>query len=172
MLWRRENPCLARLSGRENLGNSIIEHWNSKERKLPGINCIAFPDGKVIILNCHCIYDPNTKKRELFCAPLCDTTIDSIEKYAAAYWTHVDAWVSIDYQGGKIHGGDGAMGNEGFMARTDEYDQLIWGMFFENTNPIKSLEIKAGTLVAINEHSELRVEVNLDTLTDIKMILE
>lgn len=153
------------------MSNLIIEHWNSKERRLPGINCITYPDGKVIILNCYSLYDPNTKKKELFCKPLCDTTIDSLEKYDATYWTQVDEWASVDYQGGRIYGGDGSMGNEGFIACTDAGDNLIWGMFFENTNPIKSVNIKERTLIAINEHSELRVEINLDDLTDIKMII-
>ncbi len=150
--------------------HSIAEHWNSDERSLPGINCIAFPDGRVTILNCYSLYDPNIKAKELFCCPLCDTTIDSIEQYDAAYWTRVDEWVSLDYQGGKIYGGDGTMGNQGFIARTDGKDNLLWGMFFENTNPIKSLAIQGRTLVAINEHAVLKIEVDLDTLTHIKMI--
>ncbi len=62
------------------------------------------------------------------------------------------------------------MGNEGFIACTDADNNLIWGIFFENTNPIKSLNIKSKTLIAVNEHSELQIEINLDTLTDIKMI--
>lgn len=44
-------------------------------------------------------------------------------------------------------------------------------MFFTNTNPIKRLEIKDNTLIALNEHSELQLEINLDVLTDIKITL-
>ena len=152
------------------MSNLITKHWNNIERKIPGINCIAYPDGKIIILKCYQLYDLNTKETELFCDPLCDTTIEILEKYDAAYWTRVDEWTGINYQNGKIHGGDGAMGNEGFIARTDANNNLIWGIFFENTNPIKSLNIKNKTLIAVNEHSELQIEINLDTLTDIKMI--
>jgi len=155
----------------DNMSNLIVEHWNSNERRLPGIDCIAYPDGKVIILNCYSLYDPNTKEKELFCRALCDTTIDSLEKYDSTYWTRVGEWTSINYQGGRIYGGDGTMGNEGFVACTDADDNLIWGIFFENTNPIKSLDIKGRTLVAVNEHSELQIEINLDMLTDIKMIV-
>jgi hypothetical protein len=116
------------------------------------------------------MYNPNTKENRFVCSPLCDTTIDSIESYHDDIWVLVDAWTSIDYQGGKIYGGDGTMGNEGFIACTDENDNLSWGIFFENTNPIKSLEITGRTLVAINEHDELQVEIDLDMLTNIKMI--
>ncbi|WP_138751367.1 hypothetical protein [Paenibacillus sinopodophylli] len=151
------------------MNNSIAEHWNLVERELPGINCIIFPDGVLTLLNCYSIYDPNTKERKKICSPLCDTTIDSIAKYNVECWTIVDAWVSIDYQNGKIYGGDGQMGNEGYIACTDAEDRLVWGIFFENSNPIKSLEIKDNILIAINEHTELQIEINLENLTQIKM---
>lgn len=151
------------------MGNSIAEHWNSRDRRLPGINCIAYPDGSITILNCYSTYDPNTKTAQRICKPLCDTTIESIEKYGAAWWTVVDEWVSLDYRGGKLSGGDGTMGNEGYIARVDADGRLIWGMFFEDTNPIKSLEIQGHTLIAVNEHAELQITVNLDDLTEIGM---
>ena len=148
----------------------ISEHWRGEEHSLPGISCIAYPDGTVTILNCYSAYNPNTKERKFFCSPLCDTTIESIEKYNAPCWTVVGDWVVIDYQDGKIHAGDGAMGNEGFIAHCDAVGNLRWGIFFENTNPIKSLKIKDRILIAINEHSELQLEINLDKITDIKML--
>ena len=153
------------------MSNLILENWHGKKRKLPGIDSISYPDGRVTILNFCSLYDSATKKRELFCAPLCDTNIESIEKYNAAYWTVVDEWASIPYMGGKIYGGDGAMGNEGFIAYADAEDNLVWGMFFESTNPIKNLEIKGSTLVAINEHDELQLEINLDNLSEIKVVV-
>ncbi len=61
------------------------------------------------------------------------------------------------------------MGNEGFIACTDAEDRLVWGIFFENSNPIKNLEIKDEILIAINEHTELQIEINLENLTQIKM---
>lgn len=151
------------------MNHLIARHWHSEERRLPGINCIVFPDGNITILNCCSLYDPNNGKKEFFCRPLCDTTIDSIEKYDAAYWTLVDEWSGIDYRGGRIYGGDGQMGNEGFIACVDSKDDLLWGIFFENSNPIKSLAIKDDTLIAINEHAELRIEIDLENLTSIKM---
>ncbi|MCR8656617.1 hypothetical protein NV377_04755 [Paenibacillus sp. T3-5-0-4] len=55
---------------------------------------------------------------------MCDTTIESI-----AYWTIVDEWVTIDHHDGKIYGGAGQMGNEGFIACTKAEDRLVWGIF-------------------------------------------
>ncbi|MBH5316330.1 hypothetical protein I6N90_00725 [Paenibacillus sp. GSMTC-2017] len=148
---------------------SIAEHWNLKKHELPGINCIVYPNGTITILNCYSTYNPNTKERNFFSSPLCDTTIESIAKYNVDYWTVVDEWVSIDYQDGRIYGGDGEMGNEGFISCTDADDRLVWGIFFENSNPIKSLEIKDQILIAINEHSELQIEINLENLNEINM---
>lgn len=151
--------------------NLIKKQWQAEDRQLPGINCIVYPDGKVTILKFSYIYNSGTKKRSCDVFALCDTTIDSIENYDAAFWTIVDQWVTLDYQGGKIYGGDGAMGNEGFIACVDGNDNLIWGMFFENTNPIKGVEIKNEILTAINEHESLSIEINLKKLTDIKITI-
>jgi hypothetical protein len=115
------------------------------------------------------LQDYDTKVCELFCRPRCDTTIESIEKYDAAYWTVVDEWASIEHGGGSIIGGDGSMGNMGFVAHVDGAGGLIWGIFFWNTNPVKSLEISGGILSAVNEHSDLRIDINLENLTDITM---
>ncbi|MDR2529156.1 MAG: hypothetical protein LBD04_09105 [Synergistaceae bacterium] len=147
----------------------IAEHWGAEDHELPGFNCIVYPDGTITILDCYSIQDSVTKEYELFCRPLCDTTIDSIEKYEASDWTGVDQWARIDYQGGSVIGGDGAMGNEGFIACTSENNNLLWGIFFSNTNPIKSLNIEGHLLIAINEHSEIRIEIDLENLTNIKM---
>lgn len=114
-------------------------------------------------------YCDSDNHRHIYCSAQCDTTIESIEKYNEDCWTIVDAWVCIDYLDGKIYAGDGQMGNEGFIARTDADDNLIWGVFFEDTNPIKTLTIKDQTLIAINEHADMQIEINLNKLTDIKM---
>lgn len=149
--------------------NEVLKHWKDNEWQLPGINCIVFSTGEVIVLNYNQNFNPNTNTKSFYCTPICDTTIDSLEKYDPDCWTVVDAWTSIHYQEGKIYGGDGAMGNEGFIAYVDKTNQLVWGMFFEDTNPIKELAITDQYLIAINEHSELAIQINLDTLFDIKI---
>lgn len=101
------------------MNNLIVENWNSNERKLPDINCIVYPDGNVTVLSYYHVHNPNTSENTGFCNPLCDTTIDSIVKYDNDIWVSVSEWVSIDYKSGKIYGGDGTMGNEGFVACVD-----------------------------------------------------
>jgi len=147
----------------------ITDHWSAK-RELPGIDCIAFADGNLIMLSIQSFYDPNNHESTISCSPLCDTTIESLLKYDNEIWTLVDAWTSIDYRGGKLYGGDGQMGNEGFIACSDANDDLQWAIFFSQTNPIKTLRIEDRALLAMNEHDEIRIEINLDTLIDIKII--
>jgi hypothetical protein len=61
------------------------------------------------------------------------------------------------------------MGNMGFIARGDGDDALIWGIFFWNSNPIRELTADNGILSAINEHSDVRIEINLENITEINM---
>ncbi|WP_340026520.1 hypothetical protein MHI24_15690 [Paenibacillus sp. FSL K6-1096] len=151
------------------MSNFIQKHWTAA-RELPGINCVAWADGSVTILNIETCYDPNTRERTMSCHPLCDTTIESIVKYNDDPWTIVDAWTSLDCEGGTIYGGDGQMGNEGFIACIDGGGNLVWAFFSDATNPIKHLHVEDRTLIAINEHEELRIEINLDNLTEIKLL--
>nr|WP_261771688.1 hypothetical protein [Paenibacillus xylanexedens] len=151
------------------MNSLIMEQWSAEQRELPGMNCIAFADGTVTILDIRTYLDSNNNERTLSVSPLCDTMIDSIVKYNPDCWTMVDVWTSVDYQGGKIIGGDGQMGNEGFIACTDAEDHLVWAIFLEDTNPIKKLSVSGNSLIAINEHEELRVEINLHNVVDIRM---
>ncbi|MCG7376048.1 hypothetical protein MH215_03520 [Paenibacillus sp. ACRSA] len=151
------------------MNNLIMKHWSAEQRELPGLNCIVFPNGNIIMLNVETYYDPNNNERSIYCSPLCDTTIESVGKYNADCWTIVDPWTSIDYQDGKIYGGDGQMGNEGFIACTDADDNMVWGIFLDVTNPIKQLGIQDTILTAINEHEDMRIEISLHNLVDIQM---
>jgi hypothetical protein len=145
----------------------IAEHWNKEKHELPGFNCIVYPTGDVTVVQELWEEDSTTHKREYYYYPRCDTTIDSIEKYGSADWTLVDEWVRLEHEGKIFIGGDGEMGNEGFIAHVDESNDLIWGIFFWDTNPIKELAVNDGMLTAINEHSEVRITVNLSNITEI-----
>ena len=133
------------------------------------MNCIVYPDGKVTILNCYRTHNYDTGVNKLFCTPLCDTTIESIEGYNEDCWVRIDDWGCVEYEDYRIHVGDGGMGNEGFIACSDVNGELVWGMFFDMTNPFKAAEVFGRTLIAINEHSTLEAEINLDDITKIKM---
>ncbi|MCL2015340.1 MAG: hypothetical protein FWG68_03725, partial [Defluviitaleaceae bacterium] len=133
--------------------NLITENWQKSQ--LPATNAIIYPCGMLTILDFYKIFNPNTDETAYFCTPLCDTTIDSFLKYNDDCWVKVSEWTSIPYKNGQIKGGDGGMGNEGFIACVDECGDLLWAMFFDTTNPIKRLKINENTLIAVNEHDEL-----------------
>ena len=154
------------------MGSLISECWRSQERKLPYGDLVAWPDGRVTILNCYAAQNFRTMERKLFCRPLCDSTIESLVRYDAAGWVAVMALTSIGCPNGMIYGGGGAFGSVGFAARVDNNDDLIWAVVFTGTNPIKELGIHGNTLIALNERSDLRLEINLDTLIDIRMIAD
>lgn len=146
----------------------IQNKW--KSGLLPGIDCILYGDGKVIIANNYCVKDSDTKQSKQYWYPLCDTTIDSLEKYDDDIWTNIDI-----FHGAIIHGeerivfGDGSMGNEGFVASTDENGRLNWGIFFTFSNPIMRVKIENGTLICFSE-LESEIKINLNELTDISIV--
>jgi hypothetical protein len=115
--------------------------------------------------------DSNTGDADWCCRPLCDTTIESIEKYEQDCWVVVDEWVNarVGYAGGFIIGGEGGFGGDGFIAHIDARGGLRWGFFFEQTNPIAGVELEGNMLRAINEHSEIAVEIDLSQLAGVKI---
>ncbi|MDR1153810.1 MAG: hypothetical protein LBL04_03795 [Bacteroidales bacterium] len=147
----------------------IAEHWNKERHELPGFDCIVYASGNVTVLDCYSLKDSRTGKRELFCHPRCDTTIDSVEKYAAANWSDAVEWARVEHEGKIFIGGGSDMGNMGFIAHVDSDEELIWGIFFWGSNPVRELAVTGGILSAVNEHSEVRIEINIENLTEIAM---
>jgi hypothetical protein len=101
------------------MNKTIAAHWNKEQPELPGFDCIVYANGDVTVLNCYSLTDSQTQERELFCRPRCDTTIESLEKYGAADWTSAGEWTRIEHEGKIFVGGDGGMGNMGFIAHVD-----------------------------------------------------
>lgn len=161
----------------KNLTNNELTHlealqkfWKSDQKKLPSTNCIIYADGRVTVLDFIVLYDPNTRESSAQVSPLCDTTIGSLLKYNAwEDWTWVGVWdelVISDKQ--KFVCGDGSYGNDGFVACEDGEGNLLWALFSDRTNPIKSLKVVENHLIGITEHGTSQIEINLYDLTDIK----
>jgi hypothetical protein len=113
-------------------------HWNQNE--LIGIDCILKNDETVIILNCYSVGQGENKKHYVF--PLCETTVQSLEKYNDDIWSEFDIFTEkMPYNDDIIFGGEGSMGNEGFIACTDKNNSLNWAIFFVNSNPFYKIEI-------------------------------
>ncbi|WP_136668193.1 hypothetical protein [Flavobacterium sp. H122] len=133
--------------------NKINEHWLNEE--LIGIDCVQKNNGEIIILNCYSFTNNNVKQS--FATPICDTTIDSLEKYNSDIWTSFEVLsnrVEINNEF-IVLGGEGAMGNEGFVACTDINDNFIWGAFFTNSNPFYKIEVENNTVFAFSSNNLL-----------------
>lgn len=59
------------------MDNLIMEHWSAEQRELPGMNCIAFANGSIILLSISTSFNPDNHERAIYCSALCDTTIES-----------------------------------------------------------------------------------------------
>ena len=133
------------------------EHWLNDE--LIGISCVQKNDGKIIILNCFS-YTIDGKKTHLS-MPICETTIESVEKYNEDIWTQFEKFsneIIVDNKF-KIFGGEGSMGNEGFIACTDLNNDFIWAIFLTDSNPFYKIEFQENEILAYSS-SNLLYKIN------------
>ena len=146
----------------------IQQKW--KQGTLVGLDCVLFGNGTVIIGNCYSIDERDTNKKKWYWFPLCDTTIDSIEKYEPDIWTEINVYRgSIEYGEQTIVFGEGSMGNEGFVASKDKVGNLNWGIFFTFSNPINEIQIQDDMLFCNSDNEVIQIIINLKDLTKIEI---
>lgn len=135
--------------------NKIISNaWNNHH--LPGMDCIIMSTGNIIIQNS---YKAETGKYYSF--PVCETTIESLLKYNDDIMSEIQTLVSLAAPSGPIFiAGEGAMGNEGFVACTDSSGNLSWAMYSTNSNPFHKIDIIENNLNAYSSNG-LRYEINI-----------
>ena len=139
--------------------NIIQEHWENKS--LLGMNCILFADGSVTVLNFYTVTDG--KEKQYYVNPVCDTTLESIEKYNSDPWTEIEIHpdtLKLN-NGDMICYGEGGMGNEGFVALQDNEGRLKWAFFSTELNPfIKAVSKDQNTILAYSTY-DLVVSINI-----------
>ncbi|AWK06982.1 hypothetical protein HYN56_23220 [Flavobacterium crocinum] len=152
--------------------NNKKDYIQSKWREglLPLIDGISFANGDIIIANTYRLIDTENNTSKRYWSPLCDTTIESVEKYEGNAWVCVDIFNGeINYGNGKIVFGDGGMGSDGFVAHIDENGDLIWGIFFTFSNPIISAKIIEDKLICMSD-AKIEVIIQLNDITKISII--
>lgn len=148
----------------------LQEKW--EEGYLPGFDCIAYGSGKFVIPNVYSTYDPNNGKTEQYWTPLCDTTLESIQYYEDDIWTEVDIFHgAFEYDNQKFVFGDGGMGNEGYIASTTLAGVLNWAIFFTFSNPIHKAEVINEHLICYGDSGVIKIDIDLNTMTKIKVTL-
>ncbi|WP_281323357.1 hypothetical protein [Flavobacterium aestivum] len=118
----------------------ILKKWE-EQKILGGLNCFVNNKGEVILLDCFCYKTDNEQFNS--CTPFCDTKIENLEKYNNELWTQFDVFTNkVETEDGDmIFGGEGEMGNEGFIVCTNKDNDFIWSLFFLNSNPFYKLEL-------------------------------
>lgn len=128
----------------------MLEHWSNEE--LIGINSLQKCNGEIIILNCYKVNNLNNPLYYSF--PLCETTIESLEKFNTDIWTTFDVLsnrieINNEYI---VFGGEGGMGNEGFIACTDCSNNFLWALFFTDSNPFYKIELVNNEIHAFSSY--------------------
>ncbi len=136
----------------------MLEHWLNEE--LIGINSLQKSNGEIIVLNCYNVTNKNNPLYYSF--PLCETTIESLEKFNPDIWTTFEVLsnrieINNEYI---VFDGEGGMGNEGFIACTDSSNNFLWALFFTDSNPFYKIEFNNNEIYAYSSNS-LLYKVNL-----------
>lgn len=129
--------------------NKIIqEHWNQKE--LLGIDCLMMSNDVVTMMYFYEVDEEGIKT--YFTGATCDTTILSLEQYDDDIWTEIEVHpVSVKSENGNTYYcGEGGMGNEGFIACTDNKNNLQWAFFLTQSNPFIEIYLKDFKVIAIS----------------------
>ncbi|WP_157638218.1 hypothetical protein [Flexithrix dorotheae] len=146
----------------------IQEKW--QQGYLPGYDCIIMGEGEIIMGNTYSVYDSKTKKTKQYWSPLCDTTIESLEKYDDDIWTEVDIVIgAFIHKNQKFVFGSGAMGNEGFIASISPDNILDWAIFFTFSNPIYKAEVKSEHLICYGD-TGISIDIDLKKISKIQII--
>ena len=148
---------------------TILNRWNDDE--IIGIDSLSKEDGTVILLNSYRIKQDT--KELYFSFPICETNINSIEKFNDDIWTTISVFtekINID-NNTIVFGGEGGMGNEGFIACTDNVNNLKWALFFTNSNPFYKIELEDGKINAYTS-TDLKYQIDIETPTNIKITQE
>lgn len=151
------------------MNKKIQEKW--KEGYLPGYDCIVYGDGTCTIANAYSTYDPNNGETKQYWSPLCDTTLENIEKYNDDIWVETDIFHgAFEYQNQKFVFGDGGMGNEGYIASTKLTGELNWAIFFTFSSPIHKVEVIDEHLICYGDSGTV-MAIDLNNITKIKVTL-
>lgn len=102
------------------------------------VNGIVFGSGRVLLFSGGTVRS-GTSVRAV-AAPLADTSVASILKYGDDPWVQVTQLASLDWSSDvRIACGEGAMGNEGYVAAVNRVEgSLIWVLFSTCSNPFIS----------------------------------
>jgi hypothetical protein len=74
--------------------------------------------------------------------------------------TSIDITRKVPVSDGFVCGGEGSHGSEGFFARLDPAERLVWVCYLAESNPVDELTVADGTLTVVST-SGVRITVDL-----------
>ncbi len=75
----------------------------------------------------------------------------------------VEITLRAELSDGSLVGGEGSQGSDGFFARLNESQDLVWAVFFEDSNPFVGVDV-TGSLATFTTNLGLPVTVDLDSV--------
>lgn len=125
--------------------NILDKKW--KEGSVPHIDGIIFQNGMVVLQQVYstCVGSDITLSIE----PVADSQLDSVLKYNPDAWVEVTSLASMNWDDSlEVVCGEGAMGNEGFIAAIRRKENCPeWILFCSKSNPFISVERRDHLLV-------------------------
>ena len=111
------------------------------------INGLVFGDGRVLLIDAKTVLSGTTVKT--VATPLANTTASSVLRHNATAWVTVTRLATLVWSPScHVECGEGAMGNEGYIAAVDDHDgSLIWMLFCTASNPFVDLYREDDTVV-------------------------
>lgn len=124
-----------------------------EQQKLLGMDCVLFASGKITIMSFGKLFDVSNGISSYYAHPSHDTWLESIEAYSDHPddpWKEIQRYDAVVYteRNEQVVCGEGSMGNEGFIALTDDKGNLVWALFSNMSNPFLSLKLEGRMLYA------------------------
>lgn len=127
---------------------ALQDHFRRDE--LLHVNGITTRSGRVILISATTLRTARGVK--CAAAPLAETTVSSVLKFRPSAWVTVTATERLtDAPGWCFLAGEGAMGNEGFVA-LEVGGSLEWSLFCDASNPFTDLKLSGDNVVVKDGH--------------------
>jgi hypothetical protein len=136
----------------------VEEKWRSG--LCPLFDGVTYGDGTIVVMECLTFWgaDDADAISQIQVRPLARSTIDSFVEYNPEGWVHVggpepvvDAARDI-----KLSFGEGSMGGDGFVARSEVGSgRLRWVAFFQASNPFARGWLEGDVAVVVSTHGHV-----------------
>lgn len=149
----------------------IQERW--KQSNVVGLDVITYTNGDAINIGITVSKDLTneyTYRKHYVFEYLNKTNLPTLlEMYKGDIWSEVDVFDRIEVDDYVIVCGDGGMGNEGYIARLDQENKLVWSLFSTVSNPFMKIVIE-GDFIYVQSSHNFWVVINKIDNTQISII--